>query len=68
MHAIHLPCAGFWYEEGADIGQKILALSTYLGHAKVTDTYWYLTGVPELMAIASQRFERLAQQRPGKAS
>jgi integrase len=48
-----------WYEEGADVGQKILALSTYLGHAKVTDTYWYLTGVPELMAIASRRFERL---------
>lgn len=57
-----------WYEEGADIGQKILALSTYLGHAKVTDTYWYLTGVPELMAIASQRFERLAQQRTESAS
>jgi integrase len=51
-----------WYEEGADVGQKILALSTHLGHAKVTDTYWYLTGVPELMAIASQRFERLALQ------
>jgi integrase len=51
-----------WYEEGVDVGQKILALSTYLGHAKVTDTYWYLTGVPELLAIASQRFERLAVQ------
>ena len=51
-----------WYAEGADVGQKILALSTYLGHAKVTDTYWYLTGVPELLAIASQRFEHLAQQ------
>jgi integrase len=57
-----------WYEEGADIGQKILALSTYLGHAKVTDTYWYLTGVPELMAIASQRFEHLVQQLPENAS
>lgn len=51
-----------WYEEGVDVGQKMLALSTYLGHAKVTDTYWYLTGVPELLAIASQRFERQAQQ------
>jgi integrase len=51
-----------WYEEGVDVGQKILALSTYLGHAKVTDTYWYLTGVPELLALASQRFERLPQQ------
>ncbi len=35
-----------WYEEGADIERNILALSTYLGHAKVTDTYWYLTATP----------------------
>lgn len=54
-----------WYEEGADVGQKILALSIYLGHAKATETYWYLTGVPELMAIASHRFEHAAQQQEG---
>lgn len=54
-----------WYEEGADLESKLLALSTYLGHAKVSDTYWYLTGVPELMAIAAQRFERLAQEEQG---
>jgi integrase len=57
-----------WYAEGVDVGQKILALSTYLGHAKVTDTYWYLTGVPELMTIASQRFERLVEQPRERAS
>jgi integrase len=57
-----------WYEEGVDVGQKVLALSTYLGHANVTDTYWYLTGVPELMAIASQRFERLARPHQEDAS
>jgi len=49
-----------WYEEGADVDRKILALSTYLGHAKVTDTYWYISAVPELMAITSQRFEHFA--------
>jgi integrase len=49
-----------WYEEGAELEQRLLALSTYLGHAHVTDTYWYLTGVPELMAIAAHRFERYA--------
>jgi integrase len=54
-----------WYEEGADLERKVLALSTYLGHAKVSDTYWYLTGVPELMAIAAERFERLAQDEQG---
>lgn len=54
-----------WYEEGADLERKLLALSTYLGHAKVSDTYWYLTGVPELMAIAAHRFERFAQDEHG---
>jgi hypothetical protein len=33
------------------------ALSTYVGHVKISDTYWYLTGIPELMAVAGQRFE-----------
>ncbi len=47
-----------WYEEGADVDHKIAALSTYLGHVKVSDTYWYLTAVPELLAVASARFER----------
>jgi integrase len=50
-----------WYQQGADLERKLLALSTYLGHAKVSDTYWYLTGVPELMAIAAQRFEDYAR-------
>lgn len=42
--------------EGRDqIGQQILALSTYLGHAHVGCTYWYLENTPELMAdIASK--------------
>ena len=51
-----------WYEEGADVDRKMLALATYLGHAKVTDTYWYLSAVPELMAITSERFERFARR------
>jgi integrase len=31
------------------ITKHMLALSTYLGHAKVSDTYWYLEAVPDLM-------------------
>ena len=48
-----------WHGEGVDIDQAMLALSTYVGHAKVTNTYWYLTGVPELMALAASKFEPL---------
>jgi integrase len=46
-----------WHKHGADIDNAMLALSTYVGHAKVSDTYWYLTGVPELMAVAGRSFE-----------
>jgi integrase len=49
-----------WHEQGVDMAQRMLALSTYLGHVKISDTYWYLTGVPELMGPISQRFERFA--------
>jgi hypothetical protein len=38
----------------------MLALSTYMGHAEIFYTYWYLTAVPELMALAGERFERFA--------
>jgi integrase len=54
-----------WYEEGADVNRKILALATYLGHAKVTHTYWYLTAVPELMAVTAHRFEHFAHPQQG---
>lgn len=49
-----------WQAEGADIDNAIAALSTYVGHAKVSDTYWYLTGIPDLMATAGNRFEDFA--------
>ena len=51
-----------WYEDGADVNHKILSLSTYLGHVEVTDTCWYLTAVPELLSIISNRFEKFAHQ------
>jgi len=50
-----------WYAQGLDIDRKILALSTYIGHAKVTDTYWYVTATPELLAIAAERFTHAAK-------
>lgn len=46
-----------WLNEGIDINNKILYLSTYLGHAKISDTYWYLTGTPEVMTLLTNNFE-----------
>jgi len=37
------------------------ALSTYVGHVKVSDTYWYLTATPELMAVAAERFAHFVE-------
>jgi integrase len=49
-----------WHAEGTDVDQMMLALSTYMGHAEIFYTYWYLTAVPELMALAGSKFEHFA--------
>jgi len=51
-----------WHAQGVDIDQAMLSLSTYVGHAMVTNTYWYLSAVPELMGLAAQRFESFTAQ------
>jgi len=50
-----------WQTHGVEIDQAMLALSTYMGHAKISKTYWYLTAVPELMAAAAGKFEQFAK-------
>lgn len=55
-----------WYEEAADVNQRVHALSTYMGHGKISDTYWYLSGIPELLAMAAQRFVTCADSKGGK--
>jgi len=32
-----------------EVSRHILALSTYLGHTRPSDTYWYLQATPKLM-------------------
>jgi integrase len=51
-----------WQAQGVDVDQAMLSLSTYVGHAMVTNTYWYLSAVPELMALAAGRFESFMAQ------
>jgi site-specific recombinase XerD len=49
-----------WYREGADVQACLPLLSSYLGHVNLSGTQAYLTMTPELLAEASQRFERYA--------
>ena len=46
-----------WYRDGVDVERHLPELSTYLGHAHITDTYWYLTATPELLRQALLRVE-----------
>jgi integrase/recombinase XerD len=47
-----------WYRAGEDIERRLPVLSTFLGHAHVADTYWYLSIHPELMGLATSRLEQ----------
>lgn len=44
-----------WYRAGLDVERELPKLSTYLGHVHVTDTYWYLEAVPQLLQLATQK-------------
>ena len=47
-----------WYEAGIDVQGVLPALATYMGHAHYTDTAYYLTATAELLALASERYQR----------
>ncbi|MER6523602.1 tyrosine-type recombinase/integrase [Streptomyces sp. NPDC001553] len=53
-----------WYRDGADVQAKLPLLTTYLGHADPKSTYWYLSGSPELLALAAARLEHSFGGRP----
>ena len=46
-----------WHDEGSDVNAMMPVLSRYMGHDTVAETYWYLTGAPELMSLAADAFE-----------
>src|SRR3954467_12178087 len=48
-----------WYRDGEDVHARMPGLSTFLGHADPKSTYWYLTGTPQLLALAAARLEHV---------
>jgi integrase len=46
-----------WYQEDIDVTAHLPELSTYLGHCHVSDTYWYLSAVPDLLQLAARRWK-----------
>lgn len=50
-----------WYRNRDNPSQEMIKLSTYLGHADPTNTYWYIEAVPELLELAAKRAEEVQQ-------
>lgn len=50
-----------WYRAGVDPAQRLLHLSTFLGHVQPESTAVYLTITAELLAEAGGRFEAFAR-------
>ncbi len=47
-----------WHRRGLDVERLLPTLSTFLGHAEIDDTYWYLTATPQLLSYALKRVAR----------
>lgn len=47
------------YRENRNIDNAIHDLSIYLGHANLKSTYWYLSAIPALLKLCSERSEAL---------
>lgn len=41
------------------VARHMVALSTYLGHTHLSDTYWYLQATPKLLEVVASAAERL---------
>ena len=57
-----------WYRDKLDIDRHMHKLSTYLGHVHVTDTYWYISSVPELLRYVNLYLEYKEYKKGGNLS
>lgn len=45
-----------WYRAGIDVHARLAALATYMGHASILSTQYYMTFFPPTVEAASERF------------
>jgi integrase/recombinase XerD len=62
-HAFAMHRLTAWAIEGVDVHAQLPMLSAYLGHVNMLGTEVYLKATPELLELASQRFEQHARRR-----
>ena len=52
-----------WYRSGLNVEAQLPVLATYLGHAQISGTYWYLTAVPDVPELLRLAADRLGHRR-----
>lgn len=57
-HSFAITTLTRWYHKGLNVDLHIPLLSTYLGHAQPSQTYWYLTPTQELLKSVALRLEK----------
>lgn len=62
-HAFAVHRLTAWAVEGVDVHAKLPWLSAYLGHQNLVGTEVYLKATPQLLQLASQRFEQHLRKR-----
>jgi len=60
-HAFAVHRLTAWAIDGVDVHAQLPKLSAYLGHVNLAGTEIYLKATPELLKLASQRFEQHAR-------
>jgi integrase len=63
-HTFAVTTLARWHAGHGDVAARLPLLSTWLGHADPASTYWYLTGTPELMALAAARLDARTGEAP----
>jgi len=67
-HTFAVQCLLGWYRQGQEeLNAKILSLAVYLGHRNIRHTYWYVTAVPELLNLGSERWVKALKAQKGAA-
>ena len=54
-HRFAVTRLALWHRESADVQALLPILATYLGHARYSDTAYYVTGTADLLAMAADR-------------
>jgi integrase len=57
-HSFALNAVLRWYRAGTDVQARLPALATYMGHASIVSTQYYLRFLEPFAEVASERFAR----------